>query len=128
MKPKLLILAMAVGVSVSWPAYAHHSFQATYLEGKQLTVEGKVTQFLFRNPHSYLHVDAPDAKGTMQSWAIEWAGPSQLGKNGVSRNTLKPGDQVIVVGEPGRNADDHRMRLIKVTRPSDGWTWSGAYD
>src|SRR5215510_4848640 len=120
MRPKLLFLAMAIGVFISvWPVYAHHSFSATYLEGKQVTIEGKVTQFLFRNPHSYLHIDAPNAEGAMQSWAIEWAGPSQLGKNGVTRNTLKPGDHVVVVGEPSRNAEDRRIRLIKVTRPSD---------
>ena len=124
--PGLVLTAAVIFSGTS--AYAHHSFSATYLEGQMVTVEGTVTQFMFRNPHSYLHVDAPDSKGAIQSWAIEWAGPNQLGNNGITRDTLKPGDHVIVVGEPSRNAEDHRLRMIKVTRPADGWKWNGAYD
>ena len=78
-------------------------------------------QFLFRNPHSFLHVDAPDEKGVMQTWAIEWGAGGQLGRQGVTRDSLKPGDHIIVIGQPGRNPEDHRMRLsASRVRPTAG--------
>jgi len=42
--------------------------------------------------------------------------------------TLRPGDHVIVIGQPGRNPEDHRLRMINIKRPSDGWTWKGTFD
>jgi hypothetical protein len=61
----------------------------------------------------------------MQTWAVEWGGGAQLSRDGVSRDTLKPGDHVIVSGNPGRNSEDHRIRMHSITRPSDGWKWVG---
>ena len=49
----------------------------------------------------------------------------QLGRQGVTRETLKPGDHVVIAGNPGRNPDDHRLRMIRLKRTSDGWTWGG---
>jgi hypothetical protein len=109
-------------------AYAHHSFAATYFEDKTQKVEGKLVQFLFRNPLSFVQVEAEDEKGQIQRWAIEWGAGGQLGRQGVTRDTLKPGDHVIIVGNPGRNPEDHRLRMVNITRPSDGWKWVGSFD
>src|SRR5213593_96744 len=129
MKPTLAVLALA-GVLILSAAtmHAHHSFAATYQEGKTQKIEGKVVQFLFRNPHSFLHVEAPDEQGVMQTWAVEWGGGGQLGKEGVTRESIKAGDKVIVVGQPGRNPDDHRLRMMNITRPAEGWKWGGSFD
>ncbi len=118
-----IVLTLSVG-SVS----AHHSFAATYLEGQTQKIEGKVVQFLFRNPHSFLHVEAPDEKGTMQVWNIEWGGGGVLGSQGVTRDTIKAGDRVVVVGQPGRVPEEHRLRMVNLTRPVDGWKWGGTFD
>ena len=125
MKRKLLFLLMAAAFVFAAAAYAHHSFAATYFEDQTVTVEGKLVQFLFRNPHSFVHIEAPDDKGEVQTWAVEWGGGGQLSREGVSRDTLKPGDHVIVSGNPGRNPADHRIRMRSISRPSDGWKWSG---
>jgi hypothetical protein len=65
-------------------------------------------------------VKEPD--GTMNLYVVEWGSPAQLSGR-VSRDTLKPGDHVIITGNPGRNPDDHRVRLLTFRRPSDGRTW-----
>ena len=109
MKRAMLALVLAAVLLSCITAYAHHSFASTYDESKKITVEGKLVQFLFRNPHSFVHVMAPDEDGTMQRWAIEWGGAGQLGGQGVTRETLKPGDKVIITGNPGRNPADHRV-------------------
>jgi hypothetical protein len=125
MKHKLLLLLVAAASVLSVRVYAHHSFAATYFEDKTVTIEGKLVQFLYRNPHSFVHVEAPDDKGEMQTWAVEWGAGGQLSREGVTRESLKPGDVVVIKGNPGRNPDDHRVRMQSITRPSDGWNWKG---
>ena len=82
MKVKLLVLAAAAVSILGVRAYAHHSFAATYFEDQKVTVKGKLVQFLYRNPHSFVHVEGPDDKGEMQTWAIEWGAGGQLGEWG----------------------------------------------
>ncbi len=118
-----LLTAVAM---LSCPLFAHHSFTASYESGKTQKIEGTVVHFLFRNPHSFLDVEAPDEKGVMHTWIIEWFAGGLLGRQGVTRDTLKPGDHVIAVGHPGRNPADHRMRLLSISRPADGWKWAAA--
>jgi hypothetical protein len=124
MKGRLIFLLIATAVLLAAiQLYAHHSFAATYFEDKQQTVEGDIVQFMFRNPHSFIHVEAKDEKGQTVRWAIEWGGGGQLGRQGVTRETLKSGDHVIIVGNPGRNPADHRLRMLRLKRTSDNYTW-----
>jgi hypothetical protein len=129
MNPKFLVLALVAAVVISGGrANAHHSFAATYFEDKSQTIEGELVQFLFRNPHSMVHVEAKDANGQVIRWVIEWAAGAQLARSGVTRETLRPGDHVIVTGSPARVAEDHRVRMKTITRPWDGWKWGGTFD
>ena len=122
----IAIVALVGSVGVSRPL-AHHSFAATYFEDKTVTIEGTIVQFLFRNPHSFVHVQGPDDKGVMQRWAVEWGAGLQLTQMGVERDTLKAGDKVVITGNPGRNPADHRLRMRAIERPKDGWKWSGTF-
>ena len=124
----LMAVAFVGAIALARPALAHHSFAATYFEDKTVTVEGDLVQFLYRNPHSFVHVEAKQPDGTTVRWAVEWGAGGQLGRQGVTRETLKPGDHVIVVGNPGRNPEDHRLRMVNITRPSDGWKWGGTFN
>lgn len=123
MRKRLLLLVILAISATARETSAHHSFAATYFVDKNVTVEGKVVQFLFRNPHSFIHIETKDGV----RWAAEWAAGTALTAQGVEREVLKAGDQVAASGNPGRNADDHRMRLTAVVRPSDGWKWSGTF-
>ncbi len=113
-----LVLALA-GAS----AAAHHSFTATYFEDRTIEIEGKLLQFMFRNPHSFVHVEAPDENGQPQRWAVEWGGAGQLSSQGVTNQTLRPGDIVTITGNPGRDPKDHRIRMLYLKRNSDGFDW-----
>jgi hypothetical protein len=115
-----IVVALVAG---TLPAGAHHSFSATYMENETIEIRGQVVQFMFRNPHSYLHVLAPDENGEMQRWAIEWGGAGQLGEQGMTRSTLKPGDEVVITGAPSRNPAERRLRMNTLLRPVDGFTW-----
>ena len=107
--------------------WAHHSFAATYLENQTITIEGELVQFVLRNPHSFIDVDVTDKDGPRTRYVVEWAAPAQLAGK-VDRETLKPGDRVIITGSPGRNTEDHRVRLLTFRRPKDAnhpaeWSW-----
>ena len=116
------LTALALGGAM---ALAHHSATATYIVGKSVKIEGTLKELIWRNPHSFIKVEAPDEKGEMQIWVIEGATPGQLAEQGLTPNRLRPGDRVIVTGMPGRIAEDHRLLLETVERPSDGFKWRG---
>jgi len=124
MKRFLLVSVLAAGAAVCpRPASAHHSFSATYLETQSVTVEGEIVQFVFRNPHSFVHVNVKEKDGSVTTYNIEWGGTGQLNNSGVTRETLKAGDVVQITGAPGRNPDDHRIRMVFLKRARDGFTW-----
>lgn len=119
-------MSAAAVVAIALPVQAHHSFPSTYFVDQSITVKGKVTQFMFRNPHSAVQLLAPGADGKMVRWTAEWAAAAALERDGkASRDILHPGDEVIITGAPGRNPEDHKVRLYTIERPADGWKWSG---
>jgi hypothetical protein len=123
MKPKLFAAVLAIGLLAASQARAHHSFAATYFEDRTTQVEGKLVQFQFRNPHSFIQLEAKDESGQVVRWSIEWGGASQLGSQGVTNETLKYGDIVTIIGNPGRDANDHRIRMLSLRRKSDNFGW-----
>lgn len=123
MKSKYVPGVLAALLLAYLPAAAHHSFAATYVESDSLTITGTVVQFLFRNPHSFVHIDATDDKGKTQRWAVEWGSVGQLGGAGIARDTLKIGDEVQITGNPGRIPSEHRMRLTSIRRKNGEALW-----
>ena len=115
-----LSIAAAVLASAAVTS-AHHSFAATYDESTTITIKGKMVQFSFRNPHSFVQVEVVE-DGKKVRWAVEWAGTTQLADAGVQGDTLKYGDEVEVTGNPGRDPSQHRLRMRTVKRP-DGFSW-----
>jgi Family of unknown function (DUF6152) len=118
-----VMLVAAVVLLVGAASYAHHSYASTYDVRQEVTLKGKLVQFVYRNPHTFVHVQAPDENGQMQRWAVEWGGTTQLDRSGVTRDTLKVGDDVVIVARPSRVQGEYRALMVKLTRPSDGFTW-----
>jgi hypothetical protein len=129
MKPGFLVICVAIAFILlpvaAGPALAHHSATATYIHGQVVKIEGTLKEFIWRNPHSFMKVEATDAKGEKQIWVIEGAAPQQLTEGGLTASTLRAGDRVIVTGYPGRIAEDHRLLLQVLERPSDGFKYQG---
>jgi hypothetical protein len=66
---------------------------------------------------------APDEKGAPQRWAVEWSGTTQLGSQGVNRETLKVGDEVVIFARPSRVPGEYRALMLRLKRTSDGFAW-----
>ena len=119
----LFLSVLAAVLLTGVGAYAHHSYGATYDTSKEVKLEGKLVQFVYRNPHSFVHVQAPDSSGAMQRWSIEWAGTAQLDNQGIKRESLKVGDVVVIMGRPSRVTGEYRALMVSLKRPSDGFSW-----
>jgi hypothetical protein len=123
MKRTVRLLVVIAALVFGATAYAHHSIDATYLTGKVIKLEGAIVLFEFRNPHSFLHIEVPEADGTVQRWSLEWRSSAALGQDGIKRDTLKIGEVVAITGNPSRTANDHRGLLTALRRKSDGFGW-----
>ena len=120
---RVLLFVIGTALVTATAAYAHHSYAATYDVSREVKLEGKLVQFVLRNPHSFVHIEAPDDKGVMQRWAVEWAGTAQLDNQGVKRESLKVGDAITIVGRPSRVPGEYRALMVSLKRPLDGFSW-----
>ena len=125
MKSLLVTLAIAAAF-VAVPVHAHHSFAAHYFEDQTTSIEGEVAGFEYRSPHAWVHVMVRGAGGEMRQYSAEWANPNRLKQQNITKDTLKPGDYVILRGSPGRNSAERNLHLKEIERPADGWRWGNA--
>ena len=93
------VLAAALALSVASPALSHHS-HAMFDHSKELTITGTVTEFVFRNPHVFLYIDARNEKGETQNYWVEMSNLPNMIRRGIGQSTFKPGDKVTVHVHP----------------------------
>lgn len=118
MHTKLAAFFLTAAILVlPFPAHAHHGV-ATYDMTRKVTVKGVVTDFEFINPHAEIYIESKDDKGNTQHWIGEMTTPNMLSRRGWSKESLKTGDQVTVVGNPAKDGK-LAMRVQSVTL-SDG--------
>ena len=114
------ILAFAGVIAIpGMVVHAHHSIAALYDTSRQVTVEGVVTAFRFVNPHPYLMIEVKDAGGGTEQWRLEIDNRSELVAIGVTRETWKSGDWILVTGSPARH-ERHSLYVRRLDRPADG--------
>ena len=107
----------ALGVLlVSVPLLAHHG-AAALDTGKEMTLKGTVTEWIWSNPHCFLQFDAKDSTGAVRNWAVETQNPTAITQRGFSRTLFKAGDEVTVIIEPVKNGQPIG-RLLTVVLPS----------
>ena len=133
MKIGALASIAAAAVAASLPLAAHHSFSAEFDASKEIKATGSVTRLDWQNPHGWIHLTvteicertatprgpdaarAPDAveqewacraPGSNEQeadWAFELGSPNGLMRQGWTRNSLKQGDVVTVLGSRARD-------------------------
>ena len=115
-----LIIAVAAGMTMAGlVGEAHHSIAGVYDIGREATVDGIVTQFQFISPHPFLEIT--DGR-TSERWRLELDNRGELTAIGVTADTFKPGDRIVVTGSLSRR-EAHRMYIQRLTRPADGFAY-----
>jgi hypothetical protein len=122
MRAKLTLgAAVVAGITLllsASPLRAHHAFAAEFDEKRPVHfAEATVTKVEFINPHSWIHVDVKQADGTVENWAIEAGSPNILMRRGVTRETLKVGDKIVVEGYQSKDGS-HRANGRDLTLPN----------
>jgi hypothetical protein len=115
------VLAYMVGIVITAHA-AHHTLTSVYDSSRQMSIEGVIAQFQFINPHPFVIVDVKSDDGRMRQWKLEMDNRYELADIGMTEETLKPGDRVIVSGSPGRS-QPQILYIRKLDRPSDGFQY-----
>jgi len=110
----LISIATVAFLAAGLPALAHHAFGNEYDESKPITLQGVVTRVDWENPHVHYYVDVTEADGTVVNWSCETGGPNRLTRRGWNRDSLKPGDKVVVHAFPAKDAS-HTADGRKVT-------------
>lgn len=119
-----IFAALAAGLLAlaASPAWAHHSFAASYDLNQPITVHGVIKEVLLRNPHSWFRVDVKDANGKIEEWSFEAGTPSGMIRNGFKSSEIKPGTEVTIKGFRGRDLSQYRGMLRELTT-ADGKTY-----
>ena len=89
MKRTLILFVIAVAAASGIRASAHHRFAETYFEDREITIEGELAVWHYREPHSFLHVVARDGRNAPETWIVECRGASQLRRLGMTPDTCR---------------------------------------
>jgi hypothetical protein len=100
-------LAAAAMIVTAAPLIAHHAFSAEFDAGAPVTLRGPVTKIEWINPHAWIHMENKTANGKPEAWMVEGGTPNTLQRNGISRDSIKIGTEIVV---SGYRAKDGRMR------------------
>jgi hypothetical protein len=104
MRPRLVTSSALVVtlLMVCASMLAHHG-NVAYDEGHPITISGNVTEFVWSNPHCQIYLDVKDQKGDVVPWSVESQSPGILKRNGWTRDSIKPGDHVVVTLVPAKS-------------------------
>lgn len=112
-------------VAASVPLLAHHG-GASFDTAKELTLKGKVTEWIWANPHCFLKFDAMDDTGTVRNWVVETQNPTDMTRRGWSRTMFKVGDEVTVTLQPVKSgAPVGRVRSVMLANGQTVGTGGG---
>ena len=99
---RLLGVMLVALVAAGGTAFAHHSF-AMFDQANEINLEGVVQEFRYVAPHTFIILEIKQQDGTAESWILEGVSPSALAREGWTRASLKPGDEIKLRVAPLRS-------------------------
>lgn len=122
---KRRMLALAAAAVVSAPAQAHHAIASIYDSRNPVTIAGVVVDFQFVHPHPFVVIERDGGSAAPQQWRLDMDNRFELVAVGMSADTLKKGDRVVVTGAPARDKS-RSLYVRRLERPADGFWYEQA--
>ena len=104
----LALIAVSLIAAATTPAIAHHSFSAFDMANTK-SITGTVKQVQWTNPHIWVWVDVPNAKGGADTFGFEGMSSNYLNRRGWTKSTLKTGDKITVSFRPLKDGSNGGM-------------------
>jgi len=115
MKTMRIMIGIGLAFVLTRPVFGHHSFSAEFDANKFVTLKGAVTKIEWANPHIWVYLDVKDDQGNVQPWQCEGGPPNTLTRNGWSRDSLKPGDEIVIDGALAKDGSKTcNARVVKL--------------
>jgi hypothetical protein len=127
----IVFIAVAVLSSSQSPVWAHHAFAAEFDANKPVHFpDAVVTRVQLINPHSWIYVNVTGPDGKVENWAIEAGSPNILLRRGITKDTVKVGQKIVVEGyqskDGSRRANGRDLTLPDGTKLFLGSSGTGA--
>ena len=92
---KIALYVFALSISVY--SYSHHAFTAEFDANAPVNLTGKVLKVEWINPHAWVHMEVEE-DGKKTTWMVEGGTPNTLIRNGITKQSIKPGTVIVVRG------------------------------
>ncbi len=101
-------IAVVVGIMMTLGASlgAHHSWNTVFSEDKPLVLKGTLAKVELVNPHGWIWIDVTNPDGTVTKWGVEGGPPNGLIRNGITKDSLKIGQELTVRGYGTRDGSN----------------------
>jgi hypothetical protein len=94
----VLVVSVVVLSAFTVRVSAHHSFASEFDATKPISLKGSITKVERINPHGWIYIDVKQSDGTVKNWAIETGAPTALARQGIRRDSIPVGLEVLVKG------------------------------
>ena len=114
-----LFIFLIATIGIAW---AHHSIDADFTPGAEITINVVATDFRFINPHPYVTAIETSATGDTREWRLMLDDRWEMVESGFTRSTIQPGDELVVNGLPSRR-ESSTLYVRTLERPVDGFVY-----
>ena len=103
MRTSTVMVCAVLLLGITGPLWAHHAFTSEFDADRPIQLRGTLVRAELINPHSWFHIDVEEEDGTITRWMIEGGTPNTLFRNGITKNSLPIGTEILVDGYRSRD-------------------------
>ena len=116
MKSTLLSILVVIlgGLLVTGePLFAHHGLSAQFDRDQPVSLTGEIVKVEWLNPHIWIYIDVAQDDGSVMTWGLSSSSPFMLQRRGITRDTLKIGEEIMVNGFRARDGSNNAAGQLR---------------